>query len=333
MSEFVLRKLSYHPLTAFEHTEHGVDADPSFPNLLPKGVAKLEKLTPYFGSEVTGVQLSSLSSAGKDELALYVAQRGVVVFRDQNFADLPISDALEFGSYFGRHHIHPASGQPKGHPEVHLVHRGAGDVSFDSIFTNRTSSVAIHSDVTYEIQPPGTTFLYVLDLPKDADGLYSGGDTVFVNQREAYNRLSPAFKKLLHGLKATHSGVEQANGSLRRGGIVRREPVISEHPIVRTHPATGEKALFVNPQFTRSIVGFKTEESEALLGFLYNHINTGLDFQTRAKWAPKTVVVWDNRVTAHSALLDWDDGARRHLGRITPQAERPFETPYEDAKN
>lgn len=62
---------------------------------------KLEKITPMFGSEIRGVQLSQLDENGKDELALYVAQRGFVVFRDQDFADLPLDKALEFGGYFG----------------------------------------------------------------------------------------------------------------------------------------------------------------------------------------------------------------------------------------
>lgn len=97
-----------------------------------------------------------------------------------------------------------------------------------------------HSDVTYEKQPPGTTFLYLFDTPE------VGGDTSFGNQVEAYNRLSPALKERLHGLKAVHSGIEQADFSRSRGGVVRREPVTSEHPLVRTHPITGEKALFVN---------------------------------------------------------------------------------------
>jgi len=48
----------------------------------------------------------------------------------------------------------------------------------------------------------------------------------------------------------------------------------------------------------------------------------------RVKWAPGTVVVWDNRVTCHSAILDWRDGGRRHVARITPQAERPYETEF-----
>jgi taurine dioxygenase/sulfonate dioxygenase len=95
-------------LKPFTHVEHGKDADPSFKDLLVEGT-KIQHLTPTTGSEVTGVQLSQLSEAGKDQLALLVAQRKVVAFRDQNLADLPIQEALDFGGYFGRHHIHPVS--------------------------------------------------------------------------------------------------------------------------------------------------------------------------------------------------------------------------------
>jgi sulfonate dioxygenase len=146
------------------------------------------------------------------------------------------------------HHIHPTSGAPAGYPEIHVVHRGAGDNSVDKFFAGRTSTVAWHSDVSYEQQPPGTTFLYVLDKPG------TGGDTLFVDAAEAYRRLSAPFRQRLHGLRATHSAVEQAQASLARGGIKRREPVVNEHPIVRTHPATGEKALYVNPQCKSSPV-------------------------------------------------------------------------------
>ncbi|KXJ87341.1 hypothetical protein Micbo1qcDRAFT_139416 [Microdochium bolleyi] len=312
----------YPPLTPFEHIEHGKDADTSYPDLLPAGIAKTEDLTPTIGTEVRGVQLTALSDAGKDQLARYVAERKVVAFRDQDFADLPIQAALDYGAYFGRHHIHPTSGSPEGHPEIHLVHRGAEDKGFETFFETRTSSVAWHSDVSYEAQPPGTTFLYILDRPE------TGGDTLFVNAAEAYNRLSPLFRERLHGLRAVHSGVEQVNAAAARGGIKRREPVLHEHPIVRTHPATGEKSIYVNPQFTRYIVGLKREESDALLKFLYDHLAYGADFQARVKWQAGTVVVWDNRVTQHSALIDWSSGQRRHLARITPQAERPFETPF-----
>lgn len=311
----------YAPLEPFEHYEHGKDADPSFPNLLPQE-AEVSHLTPSIGTEVRGIQLSSLSAAGKDELSRFVAERKVVAFRGQDFASLPIDKALEFGGYFGRHHIHPTSGSPEGFPEVHLVHRAAGDNSAKAFFETRTSSVAWHSDVSYEQQPPGTTFLYILDKPS------TGGDTLFSSGVEAYNRLSALFQERLHGLQAVHSGIEQVEASVRKGSIKRREPVQNVHPVVRTHPVTGEKAIYVNPQFTRYIVGLKKEESDALLKFLYEHIAWGADFQARVKWEEGTVVVWDNRVTQHSALVDWESGDRRHLARITPQAERPYETPF-----
>lgn len=233
----------YPPLQPFEHYDHGKDADSTFPDLFPKdGDFQLDELTPSIGSEVTGIQLSQLTKEGKDQLALFVAQRKVVAFRDQDFAHLPIDKALEFGGYFGRHHIHQASGAPKGYPEVHLVHRGAEDTSGADFLAGHTNSITWHSDVTFEEQPPGTTFLYLLDGPS------SGGDTLFADMASAYRRLSPEFQKRLHGLKALHSGVEQVNNSLNKGGIARRDPITTEHPIVRTHPTTGEKALFVNPQ-------------------------------------------------------------------------------------
>lgn len=152
------------------------------------------------------------------------------MFRNQDFANLPIEKALEFGGYFGRHHIHPTSGAPKGFPEIHLVHRSADDKFADEFLEEHTNSVTWHSDVSYERQPPGTTFLYLLDGPT------AGGDTLFLNQVKAYERLSPEFRKRLHGLKAVHSGFEQAASSLARGGVVRRDPVQHEHPLVRTHP-------------------------------------------------------------------------------------------------
>lgn len=188
------------------------------------------------------MQLSQLSDAGKSQLALLTAQRKVLIFRNQDFANLPIDKALDFGGFFGRHHIHPTSGAPKGHPEIHLVHRGAGDTQGANLLEQRLSTVAWHSDVTYEEQPPGTTFLYIFDKPR------VGGDTMFVDQVEAYRRLSPLMRERLHGLTALHSGFEQADAAKSRGSIVRREPVAHVHPVVRTHPATGEKALYVNPQ-------------------------------------------------------------------------------------
>ncbi|KAL8280158.1 hypothetical protein RQP46_007488 [Phenoliferia psychrophenolica] len=183
-------------------------------------------------------------------------------------------------------------------------------------FGSEVAGVQLHLLTPHEEQPPGLTTLFLFDSPP------SGGDTGYADQRGAYNHLSPNFRAYLETLSAVHSGVQQAELSRKgnRGGVVKREPVENVHPVVRTHPA-----LFVNPQFTRRIVGLKIEESDAILNLLYAHIAQGADFQVRLRWRPKSVVLWDNRITAHSAIVDFSrTGGRRHGARITPQAEKPF---------
>ncbi|KAF8961174.1 hypothetical protein BDZ97DRAFT_1829881 [Flammula alnicola] len=308
------------PLELFEHVDPGSRADPKKPHLLTANV-KTTNISPYLGTEVTGVQISELTNEGLDELALFVAERKVVAFRDQNFKDLGPERQIEIAKYFGPIQRHPTSGNVKGYPEFHVVYRDAQHDRFQEYAgANRANHTSWHSDVSYEKQPPGTTFFFILDQPE-----VGGGDTLFLSQVEAYNRLSPEFQKRLEGLRAVHSAVYQAEFSRKRNGPVRREPVESEHPLVRVHPVTGEKALYVNQGFTRSIVGYKQEESEYLLKFLFDHISKGADFQVRARYEPGTVVVWDNRVTVHSATPDYSPNFRRHAVRLTPQAEVPTE--------
>lgn len=185
------------------------------------------------------------------------------------------------------------------------------------------SSVAWHSDVTFEPNPPSTTFLLALDLP-EKDGCLTGGDTLFASQTAAYKSLSPQFQKFLDGLYAFHSGVEQSAKIQDDGGHVSRKPITSTHPVVRVHPVTGEKAIFVNEGYTEYIVGLKKEESDTILRFLFDHYARSADIQVRVKWEPKQVVVWDNRTTVHSALHDFQTGKRRHVVRIAPMGERPI---------
>ncbi|KAI4135112.1 MAG: hypothetical protein LQ341_005928 [Variospora aurantia] len=203
-------------------------------------------LTPTVGTILSGVQISQLSNAGKDQLALLAAQRKVLAFRDQDFASIPIEEALKYGNTVG---VCTSTRQ---------VVRLRGILKF-----------------TWYIEE------WMIAPPR------------WYGTAEAYRRLSHGFRERLHGLKAVQSGIDQAESARARYSIVRREPVTSVHPLVRTHPATGEKALVVNPQFTRYIVGYKKEESDALLKFLYDYIAFGADFQARVKWAKGTVVVWD----------------------------------------
>lgn len=300
--------------------DRGLYASPQLDRLFSEnGSYKLKKLSPKLGSEVKGIQLSQLTNDQKDDLALFVAQRGVVVFRDQDLKDKGLQFNKEFGEYFGPLHVHPSSGAPLNYEQFHITYRRKDPNEYDIVHRHTLSTKGWHSDVTYERYTPGLTVFAMLDGPE------TGGDTVFSDCVEAYNRLSPKFKEMLQGLKGVHSSYEQAAQSRAEGSIERRPPTANEHPLVRIHPVTKQKSLFISRAFMKNISELKQEESEGILNLLTEHINNSPDLQIRASWAPGTVVLWDNRRVIHSATFDWADGHVRHCYRITPLAEKPVE--------
>lgn len=124
----------------------------------------------------------------------------ISVFRDQTFSKLPMQDLVTYSSFFGRNHVHTVMRNPQSRPEIAIVFQDAEDAS-SACFQWHTNSTFWHSDVSYEYQPPGTTFLYHLQTPP------CGGDTLFVKQGAAFQRLSPAFQQFLRPLRAVHSGM------------------------------------------------------------------------------------------------------------------------------
>ncbi|PPQ75251.1 hypothetical protein CVT24_007429 [Panaeolus cyanescens] len=303
--------LSYPPLEVQEVVERGLFADPAKPNLFA-AATKVKNLTPAIGTEITGVDLRHLTDAQKDELALLVAERGVVFLRDQ---EITIEEQLELARYFGPLHKHATTPIPRvGLEEVHVVYNDSSRRPDPTAF----SKIELwHSDVSYELQPPGLTSLKVITNPP------YGGDTLWSSGYALYSSLSPAMQQYLEGLTAVHSAVAQAEGNRAAGLPVRRQEIETIHPLVRVHPATGWKAVYVNPGFTRRLVGIPKAESDAILKFLFRQISENPDFQVRFSWEENSVALWDNRVVTHSATFDfWPH--TRHALRATPHGDTPI---------
>jgi len=70
-----------------EHVDPGTRADPKKPHLLNPNTTT-RNISPYLGTEISGVQLSELTKEGLDELALFAAERKVLIFRNQDFKDI-----------------------------------------------------------------------------------------------------------------------------------------------------------------------------------------------------------------------------------------------------
>jgi len=269
---------------------------------------QVNPVTPVLGAEVSNIDLTAtLSNRQVDDLHTALAAHQVLFFRDQK---LNLDQQKTLGRYFGELHIHPNTPGPQGHPEILPIHADAD--------SKRIAGEEWHSDVSCDTEPPLGSILYLHTVPP------AGGDTVFASQSAAYEALTPAFKSVLDGLTATHSGDRFYRRTNRLLGIDDRHREFPQavHPVVRTHPVTRRKALFVNQGFTTHINELSEQESRAVLDFLFAH-STRPAFQVRFRWRPHSVAFWDNRAVQHIAMWDYFPQVRSG-SRVTIKGDRPF---------
>lgn len=270
----------------------------------------IRPLAGALGAEVLGVDLTRLDRAGFDAVRQAFLDHQVLVFRDQ---DLTPETYLPVAAEFGAPVPYPFATGIDGHPEITLIIKEAHQTSnFGGMW---------HTDTTYKPDPPKATMLYCRETPA------AGGDTVFACQYSAHDALSEGLRQMLSGLKGISSSAKNASalrtthlatGSMQ--GTGKDDTMTALHPAVRVHPETGRKALFVNRSHTIGFEGWSEAESAPILEHLYQH-QIQPEFTARVRWAPGTVVIWDNRSSQHCAINDYD-GHRREMWRIT-LAETP----------
>ena len=256
------------------------------------------------GAEIFGVDVAQdLDDGTVGEIRDALNEHCVVFFRDQ---EIDVAQHKRFARKFGEIFLHPNFVTVMEDPEVVMVRREPGDLSY--------VGEDWHTDTTMCAEPPMGAILYGIDVPA------YGGDTMFANQYLAYEALSPTMKKLLDGLRAVHSDIGTAGPHLgknkgrstkHRDGADWRE-TRTAHPVVRTNPETGRKCLFVNASYTVGIEGMTAAEGKALLDFLLEHGNRP-EFTFRFRWHKGSIAFWDNRSAKHIAL--GDTGPFRRLMR------------------
>jgi taurine dioxygenase len=161
-----------------------------------------------------------------------------------------------------------------------------------------------HTDVTWQDVPTLGTVLYCVETPRGA------GDTMWANLCAAWEALSAPLQRCLAGLTAVHDPLKPQRHALHDAravaGFARaREnlPAVA-HPVVTRHAETGRSILYVNPLFVSHIAELNRDESDALLAFLFHHLEKP-EFHCRLRWEPGTVAFWDNRCTMHKVLDDY----------------------------
>ena len=271
----------------------------------------IRPLSGALGAEVLGVDLTVATPSELDEIGQAFLEHQVLVFRSQ-FLD-PAAYA-RIARHFGEPVEYPFAKGIEGFPEITVIAKEPDQTSnFGGMW---------HSDTTYKPEPPAATMLFCIETPT------AGGDTLFACQYRAYDALSPGLQQLLAGLNGVSSSAKNASalrathlstGSMK--GTGKKDTLTSVHPAVRVHPETLRRALYVNPSHTTHFEGWTQAESNGLLSFLFQH-QIRPEFTARVRWAPGTLVIWDNRSSQHCAINDYD-GLRREMWRITLAGDAP----------
>ncbi|KAI1640546.1 taurine dioxygenase [Biscogniauxia mediterranea] len=294
------------------HNDAGARADKSKSALL-SAATKVTDLTTHIGTEIEGLQLKDLTDQQKDELALLIAERSVVFFRNQ---DLTPQQQLELGKYYGVPEVHPQVPQVPGELGVTVIWPDLQATERAANFRNPGGASRWHADLVHELQPAGITHLHNDTVPP------TGGDTLWASGYAAYEKLSPGFRRIIDGRLAVY---RSAHPYLDRDDPHAGPRYIERtHPLVRVHPATGWKALWVNRAMTDRIVGLDRAESDVILNYLFDVFERNVDIQVRFKWTPGTSALWDNRITIHNASWDYGGKHPRHGTRVTSLAEKPY---------
>lgn len=267
---------------------------------------KITPVTPRIGAVIEGVDFTQPLSDDVFDVVHEAWMNHLVLFA---FGPaLTPAQHLALGERFGPLHIHPAAPYAFDNPALMKIHTDASSA--------RNNGESWHSDVSADLEPPMASILQIHQTPSH------GGDTLWANMYLAFEALSDPMQRMLEGLSALHS----ANYDGFYGSHVpQRENPVATHPVVRTHPVTGRSALFVNGGFTKRIQGLTQGESDALLGYLFEHVKNP-NFHCRFQWRPNALAIWDNRCTQHMAVWDYYPETRSGI-RVTIKGDQPFFKP------
>ena len=266
------------------------------------------------GAEVINFDLNYLNNKNFEKINNLLLEHKVVFFRDQS---LTLEKFIEIASMFGPVEEHAYVKGIEKYPQITRIIKAANE--------KNQWGEGWHSDVSYDLTPSKVIMLKSLKIPP------IGGDTVFSNMELALETLGEDIKKIIQNKKAIHTSngskffVENYSKMESNGKI--GEQYSNEHPIIRTHPETGKKILYVNPTYTKKIVGLPDDESSDLLNYIFKH-QERLDLSCRFKWTENAIAILDNRSTQHYAIADFYPGRglghERVMDRISIVGDKPF---------
>jgi taurine dioxygenase len=265
-----------------------------------------EPLSPElnFGRVVKGLRHEDVKSeAVREELRRFWVVDGLVVFRG---GEVTPDFQVDLSEVFANLEVHPVHEirHPENEKLIRLVSNPRGEDE-DLIEVNGVTGCAWlpwHKDLVFTDRLNHGGILRATKLTS------RGGQTGYIDQIDAYDRLPDEVKAKLDGLEVVYLygpietspwcsrdqvryvKIGPANRSMNERAVRDWPPVV--HPMVFTQRETGRKALNLSPRFAQYVLGMDRAESDELLTMLSNHLwDSPAYFH---KWALDEMVLWDN---------------------------------------
>lgn len=262
-----------------------------------------------FGRLVTGLRPDDLDSMEvRGELKRLWIEHGLLVFRGS-----PATPEFQvaLSEVFGDLQVHPVASfrHPENDKLIRITTNPQGE---DEDLVEVDGKVVCgwipwHKDIIF------TERLNHGGILRATKIVSSGGETGFVDQIDAYARLSPEMKQTVDELEVVYHvtpidespffGDEKVR-YLKVGAPLQAmydrewQPVV--HPLVFEQPGTGRKALNYSPLWAQYVLGMDRAESEELLRQLSDYLwNIPAYYH---KWQPDDMVLWDNWRILHRVM-------------------------------
>jgi taurine dioxygenase len=263
-------------------------------------------LSPTFGAEISGIDLSSPPSEAThaDILAAW-RKHLVLIFRDQTLSP---ENLLDFARSFGTLDLAPPFDNQQsslpGYPEIAVVSNvqeqgapigglGAGELAW-------------HSDMTYRRDPPVGCALFAREIPNE------GGNTPFLNMAACLNSLSPELRATIAGRRLVHDSRYTSAGTERVAGD---SFATVDHPLVITEPLSHQRSLLLGRRRQSAVIGLDEADGKALLDALWEPADQNR-FVVTHNWKPGDVVLWANIAVMHRR-----DAFNSHERRVLLRAQ------------
>jgi taurine dioxygenase len=279
-------------------------------------------LSSTIGARIEGIDLRCIDPGAVEVVRHAVLEHGVVVLPGQRLTP--------------DEHLHAARhlGEPEPHAVAAFFGRGEDLVRIEAgLITRPDPNASPPLDDFVDFEAWHTDYSFARRLPEfgtlRAEVLPPvGGDTAWAGMEPAFAALSHPMQDFLRTCEAEHApgpyfapnfGIAEFGPDALDAFAEAFPP--TRHPLVTRHPETGHEALFVNPAYTKHIVGLTVDESRTLLRMLFRHA-TRSRFVYRHHWSLDDFVIWDERSTIHLAPTDFLPHPRRLIrvavGHTTP---------------